>query len=148
MDQFNFFLMPIDLIFSRLMTCTCMPTLRWVILPPLKLVLRLSQVCQNSPLTLNTKCPKAPELEQKPNFYKHSGAILILVSILELDPRSGSSYTQGQDQGSVPTQFQNLLFSTWVSFHPVPEIVILNLSLIPPSSRNCHSQLESPSTQF
>jgi hypothetical protein len=41
-----------------------------------------------------------------------------------------------------------LLFSTWVSFHPVPEIVILNLSLIPPSSRNCHSQLESPSTQF
>ncbi len=55
--------------------------------------------------------------------------------MLELDPRSGSSYTQGQDRGSVATQFQDLLFSTWVSFHPVPELVILNLSLIPPSSR-------------
>jgi hypothetical protein len=129
-------------------SCTCMPTLRCVILPPLKLELRLSQVCHNSPLTLNTNHTKAPELELKPNYYKRSGAILILISMLELDPRSGSSYTQGQDQGSVPTQFQNLLFSTWVSFHPVPELVILNLSHIPPSSRTCHSQLESHSTHF
>jgi hypothetical protein len=87
-----------------------MPTLRCVILPPLKLALRLSQVCHNLPLTLNTKRPKAPKLELKPNFYKHSGAILLLISFWNwtqgLVPVTLKIKTEGQFAPSSRTETQ------------------------------------------
>lgn len=49
MDQYIF--LKYQLISCFPVSCTCMPTLKHVILPPLKLALKLSQMCHNFPLT-------------------------------------------------------------------------------------------------
>lgn len=54
MDQYNF--LKYQLISCFPISCTCMSTLKLVILPPLKLTLKLSQMCHNFPLTPNSTC--------------------------------------------------------------------------------------------
>lgn len=49
MDQYNF--LKYQLISCFPISCTCMSTLKLLILPPLKLALKFPQMCHNFPVT-------------------------------------------------------------------------------------------------